>query len=208
MNDMQNWIGRSTGGLALALCLAVPLAQAAEPTFGGWRNLGSRDGAEPALRDVPFALLPRAVARDARFSIYDRESKRLVCCLQVASAELDDTALRKVYQLPEPWVADLRNDRSAARPWPTRVYEMRRTDELVDYGFSDAPEAYSDLGGLLLPASARLLPDGSVQAGATYRLQFRSTPLGDDSSALDRFTLQPEQDAGKPVVVEVSYGTY
>ncbi|MDR2961518.1 MAG: decarboxylase [Stenotrophomonas sp.] len=205
---MQNWIGRSAGGLALALCLAAPLAQAGEPVFGGWRNLDSRDGAEPALRDIPFAVLPAAVASDARFSIYDRESKRLVCCLQVASAELDDTALRKVYQLPEQWVTDLRNGRSAARPWPTRVYEMRRIGELVDYGFSDAPEAYSDLGGLLLPADARLLPDGSVKMGATYRLQFRSTPLGDDSSALDRFTLQPAQGAGKPVVVEVSYGTY
>ncbi|HEL2977779.1 TPA: decarboxylase [Stenotrophomonas maltophilia] len=205
---MQNWIGRAAPGLVVALCLAAPLAHAAEPTFGGWRNLDSRDGAEPALRDVPFAVLPTTVARDARFSIYDRESKRLVCCLQVASAELDDTALRKTYQLPEPWVSDLRNGRSTARPWPTRVYQMRRTDELVGYGFSDAPEAYSDLGGLLLPADARLLPDGSVQAGATYRLQFRSTPLGDDSSALDRFTLQPLQGEGKPVVVEVSYGTY
>ena len=208
MNEMQNWIGRTTAGLAVALCLAAPLARAAEPTFGGWRNLGSRDGAEPALRDVPFALLPTPAARDARFSIYDRESKRLVCCLQVVSAELDDTALRKVYQLPEQWVTDLRNGRSAARPWQTRVYEMRRTDELIDYGFSDAPEAYSDLGGLLLPADARLLPDGSVQAGATYRLQFRSTSLGDDSSALDRFILQPVQGEGKPAVVEVSYGTY
>ena len=47
-----------------------------------------------------------------------------------------------------------------------------------------------------------------MKTGATYRLQFRSTPLGDDSSALDRFTLQPAQGAGKPVVVEVSYGTY
>ncbi|ALA84617.1 decarboxylase [Stenotrophomonas maltophilia] len=205
---MHNWIAPAAGALMVALCLAVPVAQAAEPTFGGWRNLGSRDGAEPALRDVPFALLPAPASRDARFAIYDRESKRLVCCLQVASAELDDTALRKVYQLPEQWVTDLRNGRSTARPWPTRVYEMRRTDELVDYGFSDAPEAYSDLGGLLVPANARLLPDGSVQAGSTYRLQFRSTPLGDDSSALDRFTLQPAQDAGKPVVVEVSYGTY
>ncbi|HIE5356367.1 TPA: decarboxylase [Stenotrophomonas maltophilia] len=206
---MQNWIGRVTGGLAVALCLVAPPALAAEPVFGGWRNLDSRDGAEPALRDVPFALLPVAVARDARFTIYDRESKRLVCCLQVASAELDDAALRKVYQLPEQWVADLRNSHSSQRPWPTRVYEMRRTDELVDYGFNEAPEAYSDLGGLLLPADARLMPDGSVQAGASsYRLQFRSTQLGDDSSALDRFTLQPTQDAGKPMVVEVSYGTY
>lgn len=207
---MNGQTGRRAFGLALLLCIAAPSVQGAvPPPFGGWRSLDSRDGAEPALRDVPFALLPADAPRGTRYAVLDREGKRVVCCLRVASSALDDTALRKVYQLPDEWVMDLRNQRSDRRPWEPHVFEMRREGELASYVFDDAVEAYSEMGGLLLPPDAKLQADGTLTAaGQSWQMQFRSTPLGDDSSALDRFTLQPAGADGSPLVVEVSYGTY
>ncbi len=94
---------------------------------------------------------------------------------------------------------------------PIALFDVKSQQALIRPELDRRIAAVLDSGRFIngpAPASARLLPDGSVQAGATYRLQFRSTPLGDDSSALDRFILQPVQDGGKPVAVEVSYGTY
>lgn len=187
----------------------APLAQAAVPSFGAWRNLDSRNGAERALDNVPFALLPADAAPGSRYAIFDRESQQLVCCLQVVSAALDDEALKGRYQLPDESIDDLRNARSTHRPWETHVFEMRREDALASHAFSDAARAYSDMGGLMVPEGTRLLPGDVLDAaGERWQLQFSSRPLGDDSSTLDRYTLRPLAGEGAPAVIEVSFGTY
>ena len=69
------------------------------PVFGGWRNLHSASGAEPVLRNQPFAILPGEVAKGERFAILDRENKQAVCCLVVDSDRLDAIALETRYRL-------------------------------------------------------------------------------------------------------------
>ncbi|WP_049469741.1 hypothetical protein [Stenotrophomonas indicatrix] len=208
--------GRQSAVKAMAvlslLCMAVA-AMAAEstpaPVFGGWRNLQTEAGYQPAQRNLAFAMLPQAATRGDRFAILDREGKRTVCCLQVASESLGVAALREQYHLPQAGVTDLSNGRSPARPYLPHVYAMQRVDELADYVFADVAGAYSDLGGLLLPDAAALAADGTeVRVGeGQYRLQFHRQPLADDDGALDRYTLQV-LPAGAPIVVEVPFGTY
>ena len=124
----------------------VPAAAAETPVFGAWRNLQTEAGYAPAQRNLAFAMLPQAAPRGDRFAVLDREGKRAVCCLQVASPSLGVAALREQYHLPQAWVTDLSNGRSPARPYLPHVYAMQRVDELADYGFADVPGAYSDLG--------------------------------------------------------------
>ncbi|MEG0182995.1 MAG: decarboxylase [Stenotrophomonas sp.] len=193
------------------LATAEPAATAAAevPVFGAWRNLQTEAGYTPAQRNLAFALLPQAATRGDRFAVFDREGKRAVCCLQVASESLGVAALREQYHLPQTGVTDLSNGRSPARPYLPHVYAMQRVDELADYVFADVAGAYSDLGGLLLPDAAALTGEGTgVRLGdAVYQLQFHRQPLADDDGALDRYTLQPVP-AGSPLVVEVPFGTY
>jgi len=201
----------SAWGLTFAASAAqpAPAAAAETPVFGAWRNLQTEAGHVPAQRDLAFAMLPQAATRGDRFAIVDREGKRTVCCLQVASPSLGVAALREEYHLPQAWVTDLSNGRSPARPYLPHVYAMQRVDELADYGFADVPGAYSDLGGLLIPESAALEPDGSaIRLGDTrYLLHFQRQPHADDDGALDRYTLQAGEGAA-PIVVEVPFGTY
>ncbi|WP_246864012.1 MULTISPECIES: decarboxylase [Stenotrophomonas] len=201
--------------LLLALGLVAGLDAAAQATtdakvFGGWRNLHSENGAEPALEDIPFAMLPAEAAKGTRFAVLDREGKRTVCCMVVTSDRLDAAALEQRYRLPGVWISDVLNEGTTeSRPYEPRVYEMKRDGALQTYAFFDAAEAYSDLGGLLLPPSATLDAAGNVKVGADrYTLQFQSTAFADDDGALDRFTLRPVGKPGKPVIVEVPYGTY
>ncbi|MBW8777088.1 MAG: decarboxylase, partial [Stenotrophomonas sp.] len=151
-------------GVAFAASAAEPMpaATAESPVFGAWRNLQTEAGYAPAQRNLAFAMLPQAATRGDRFAIVDREGKRAVCCLQVASPSLGVAALREQYHLPQAWVTDLSNGRSPARPYLPHVYAMQRVDELADYGFADVPGAYSDLGGLLIPEGAALEADGSA----------------------------------------------
>jgi hypothetical protein len=209
---MMMFEGMFAGRLALLLAAALvgtSAASAAEPLVGGWRNLHSASGAEPMLRDVPFAVLPRAATEGDRFAILDRESKRVVCCLVVDSPRLDAIALETRYRLPGVWIADLTGDEAYnRRRGEPHVYAMKRVDDLVDYAYSDAPEAYSDLGGLLLPADAGMDASGTLTLGADrYRLQFTSLPFADENGALDRYTLQPAGSA-PALVVEVPFSTY
>lgn len=201
----------SAWGLTFAASAAqpAPAAAAETPVFGAWRNLQTEAGHVPAQRDLAFAMLPQAATRGDRFAIVDREGKRTVCCLQVASPSLGVSALREEYHLPQAWVTDLSNGRSPARPYLPHVYAMQRVDELADYGFADVPGAYSDLGGLLIPEGAALEPDGSaIRLGDTrYLLHFQRQPHADDDGALDRYTLQAGEGAA-PIVVEVPFGTY
>lgn len=199
-------LGTST---AIAAAEPAPDAAAEAPLFGAWRNLQTEVGYTPAQRNLAFALLPQAATRGDRFAILDREGKRTVCCLQVASESLAVAALREQYHLPQAGVTDLSNARSPARPYLPHVYAMQRVDELADYGFTDVAGAYSDLGGLMVPEGAALEADGaSLRLGeAHYRLQFQRQPLADDDGALDRYILQPTP-AGPAVVVEVPFGTY
>ncbi len=201
----------SAWGLTFAASAAqpAPAAAAETPVFGAWRNLQTEAGHVPAQRDLAFAMLPQAATRGDRFAIVDREGKRTVCCLQVASPSLGVAALREEYHLPQAWVTDLSNGRSPARPYLPHVYAMQRVDELADYGFADVPGAYSDLGGLLIPEGAALEPDGSaIRLGDTrYLLHFQRQPHADDDGALDRYTLQAGEGAA-PIVVEVPFGTY
>ncbi|MDA3307980.1 MULTISPECIES: decarboxylase [Stenotrophomonas] len=201
----------SAWGLTFAASAAqpAPAAAAETPVFGAWRNLQTEAGHVPAQRDLAFAMLPQAATRGDRFAIVDREGKRTVCCLQVASPSLGVAALREEYHLPQAWVTDLSNGRSPARPYLPHVYAMQRVDELADYGFADVAGAYSDLGGLLIPEGAALEPDGSViRLGDTrYLLHFQRQPHADDDGALDRYTLQAGEGAA-PIVVEVPFGTY
>lgn len=200
----------------LSLCTAA-LAQAQmDPApatdgipFGAWRNLQTEAGYEPAQRNLAFAMLPQAATRGDRFAILDREGRRTVCCLQVASPSLGVNALREQYHLPAVWVADLSNLHSAARPYVPHVYAMQRVDELIDYRFADVPGAYSDLGGLLLPEGAAVDAAGTnVRWGqAQYQLKFQRLPQADEEGALDRYTLQL-LPAGTPLQVEVPFGTY
>ena len=204
--------GKFAGRLALMLAmglLAASTAAAEEPLAGGWRNLHSANGAEPMLRNVPFAVLPRAAAKGDRFATLDRESKRVVCCLVVDSERLDAIGLETQYRLPGVWIADLTGseDYNRRRGEP-HIYAMKRDGDLLGHTYSDAPEAYSDMGGLLLPADATLDAAGALKLGATsYRLQFTSLPFADEAGALDRYTLQPAGNA-PPVVVEVPFSTY
>jgi hypothetical protein len=187
----------------------MPAATAESPVFGAWRNLQTEAGYAPAQRNLAFAMLPQAATRGDRFAIVDREGKRAVCCLQVASPSLGVAALREQYHLPQAWVTDLSNGRSPARPYLPHVYAMQRVDELADYGFADVPGAYSDLGGLLIPEGAALEADGSaVRLGDDrYPLHFQRQPHADDDGALDRYTLQVGEGVA-PIVVEVPFGTY
>lgn len=197
-------------GVAFAASAAEPESTVSEPpVFGAWRNLQTEAGYTPAQRNLAFAMLPQAATRGDRFAVLDREGKRPVCCLQVASPSLGVAALRDQYHLPQVWVNDLSNGRSAARPYVPHVYAMQRVDELADYGFADVPGAYSDLGGLLMPEGTALEADGNaVRLGDTrYPLQFQRQPHADDDGALDRYTLQPGGGAA-PIVVEVPFGTY
>jgi hypothetical protein len=192
-------------GVAFAASAADPEPAPVEtPVFGAWRNLQTESGYVPAQRNLAFAMLPQAATRGDRFAILDREGKRTVCCLQVASPSLGVAALRGQYHLPQAWVTDLSNGRSPARP-----YAMQRVDELTDYSFADVPGAYSDLGGLLIPEGAALEADGSaVRLGETrYPLHFQRQPPADDDGALDRYSLQTGEGAA-PIVVEVPFGTY
>lgn len=201
----------SAWGLTFAASAAqpAPAAAAETPVFGAWRNLQTEAGHVPAQRDLAFAMLPQAATRGDRFAIVDREGKRTVCCLQVASPSLGVAALREEYHLPQAWVTDLSNGRSPERPYLPHVYAMQRVDELADYGFADVPGAYSDLGGLLIPEGAALEPDGNaIRLGDTrYLLHFQRQPHADDDGALDRYTLQAGEGAA-PIVVEVPFGTY
>ncbi|HAI46717.1 MAG TPA: decarboxylase [Stenotrophomonas sp.] len=204
--------GRFAGRWAMLLAaglLVASTASAAEPLLGGWRNLHSASGAEPMLRDVPFAVLPRAAAKGDRFAILDRESRRVVCCLVVDSERLDAIALETRYRLPGVWIADLSGEEAYnQRRGEPHIYQMKRDGDLVDYAYSDAPEAYSDLGGLLLPADAGMDATGLLRLGGeNYRLQFKSLPFADENGALDRYTLQPPGSA-PALVVEVPFSTY
>ncbi len=197
-------------GVASAASAADPEPAAVEtPVFGAWRNLQTEAGYEPAQRNLAFAMLPQAATRGDRFAILDREGKRTVCCLQVASPSLGVAALREQYHLPQAWVTDLSNGRSPVRPYVPHVYAMQRVDELADYSFADVPGAYSDLGGLLIPEGAALEADGSaVRLGdIRYPLHFQRQPHADDDGALDRYSLQAGE-GGAPIVVEVPFGTY
>lgn len=185
-------------------------AQASDAAvFGGWRNLQTETGYEPAQRNLAFGMLPQEATRGDRFVILDREGRRAVCCLQVASPSLGVAALREQYHLAQAGVDDLSNGRSPARPYVPHVYAMQRVDELVDYAFADVAGAYSDLGGLLLPEAAALAPEADrVRVGEVqYRLQFQRLPFADDDGALDRYTLRPSGH-GPAKVVEVPFGTY
>ena len=204
-----------TQALLLALGLAVGLdaaaqAAAATPVFGGWRNLHSASGVEPVQQDLAFAMLPTTAAKGTRFSILDREAKRVVCCMVVSSDRLEAAALENQYKLPGVWVSDLLNEGTdATPPYEPRVYEMKREDALASYVFHDDLGAYSDLGGLLLPPDASIDATGTIKTGAAqYRLQFQSTSFTDDDGALDRFTLRPVGTPGAPVIIEVPYATY
>ncbi|HDS1075145.1 MULTISPECIES: decarboxylase [Stenotrophomonas] len=198
-------------GVAFAASATEPAPDAAAeaPVFGAWRNLQTEAGYAPAQRNLAFAMLPQAATRGDRFAIVDREGKRAVCCLQVASPSLGVAALREQYHLPQAWVTDLSNGRSPARPYLPHVYAMQRVDELADYGFTDVPGAYSDLGGLLIPEGAALEADGSaVRLGDDrYSLHFQRQPHAEDDGALDRYTLQAGEGVA-PIVVEVPFGTY
>lgn len=198
-------------GVAFAASATEPAPDAAAeaPVFGAWRNLQTEAGYAPAQRNLAFAMLPQAATRGDRFAIVDREGKRAVCCLQVASPSLGVAALREQYHLPQAWVTDLSNGRSPARPYLPHVYAMQRVDELADYRFTDVPGAYSDLGGLLIPEGAALEADGSaVRLGDDrYSLHFQRQPHAEDDGALDRYTLQAGEGVA-PIVVEVPFGTY
>lgn len=205
--------GMFRGRLAMLLgtCLLAASAAAAEPAgpvVGGGRNLHSAHGADPALRDVPFAVLPEAVAKGTRFAILDREAGRTVCCLVVESDRLDAIALETRYRLPGVWIADLTGDEEYnRRRGEPHIYEMKRDGDLVGHVYSDDPAAYSDMGGLLLPADASM-DGGMLTLGADrYRLQFKSLPFADENGALDRYTLQPAAPA-PALVVEVPFSTY
>jgi len=199
----------SLGMAAFAQAQTEPTAVADGALFGAWRNLQTETGHVPAQRNLAFAMLPLAATRGDRFAVLDREGRRTVCCLQVASPSLGVNALREQYHLPAVWVADLGNVHSAARPYLPHVYAMQRVDELVDYTFADVPGAYSDLGGLLLPEGAAVDSTGTrVRWGeAQYLLTFQRLPQSDEEGALDRYTLQPVP-AGPPLRVEVPFGTY
>nr|WP_164072610.1 decarboxylase [Stenotrophomonas maltophilia] len=213
--------GRPTAMAMLPLLLAAMTAHAAavDPSaaapandaavFGGWRNLQTEAGHEPAQRNLAFGMLPQEATRGDRFVILDREGRRAVCCLQVDSPSLGVAALRDQYHLAQAGVDDLGNVRSPSRPYVPHVYAMQRVDELADYIFADVAGAYSDLGGLLLPEAAAVDPEATtVRLGEVqYRLQFQRQPFADDDGALDRYTLQaPGHGAAK--VVEVPFGTY
>lgn len=206
--------GKFAGRRALLLAMGLlaastAVAAGAEPLAGGWRNLHSASGAEPTLRNLPFAVLPQAAAKGDRFAIFDRESRRVVCCLVVDSERLDAIALETRYRLPGVWIADLTGseDYNRRRGEP-HIYAMKRDGDLPGYTYSDAPEAYSDMGGLLLPADAGMDASGALMLGASrYRLQFTSLPFADEAGALDRYTLQPAGNA-PPVVVDVPFSTY
>jgi hypothetical protein len=214
---MTMYDGMFKGRLAMLLgtCLLAASAVAAEPAepagpvVGGWRNLHSANGADRSLRDVPFAVLPQAAAKGARFSILDREAGRTVCCLVVESDRLDAIALETRYRLPGVWIADLTGgEEYNRRRGEPHIYEMKREGDLVGHVYSDDPSAYSDMGGLLLPADARMDGPSVLKLGAdSYRLQFKSLPFTDENGALDRYTLQPAATA-PALVVEVPFSTY
>ncbi len=204
-----------TQALLLALGLSVALDAAAQgattaPVFGGWRNLHSANGVEPAQDDLAFAMLPTTAAKGTRLAILDREAKRVVCCMVVSSDRLDAGVLETQYRLPGVWVSDLLNEgNDTPPPYEPRVYEMKRDGALATYVFHDAIEAYSDLGGLLLPPGASIDAAGTVKTGTrSYTLQFQTTTFTDEDGTLDRFTLRPVGSPGASVVVEVPYATY
>lgn len=197
-------------GVAFAASAADPEPAPVEtPVFGAWRNLQTESGYAPAQRNLAFAMLPQAATRGDRFAILDREGKRTVCCLQVASPSLGVAALREQYHLAQAGVDDLGNVRSPSRPYVPHVYAMQRVDELADYTFADVAGTYSDLGGLLLPEAAALDAEATtVRLGEVpYRLQFQRQPFADDDGALDRYILQAPGH-GPAKVVEVPFGTY
>lgn len=211
---LLSWLGVATASAATVTPVTAD-GPAATPVpgedavFGAWRNLQTEAGYVPAQRNLAFGLLPQAATRGDRFAVLDREGRRTVCCLQVASPSLGVAALREQYHLSQAGVDDLSNGRSPARPYVPHVYAMQRVDELADYGFTDVAGAYSDLGGLLLPEGAALEAEGAgLRLGDThYRLQFQRLPHADDDGALDRYTLQAPSHAA-PKVVEVPFGTY
>ena len=196
-------------GVAFAASAIEPTPDAAAeaPVFGAWRNLQTEAGYAPAQRNLAFAMLPQAATRGDRFAIVDREGKRAVCCLQVASPSLGVAALREQYHLPQAWVTDLSNGRSPARPYLPHVYAMQRVDELADYGFTDVPGPTATWG-LLIPESAALEADGSaVRLGDDRYPCISSASHAEDDGALDRYTLQAGEGVA-PIVVEVPFGTY
>jgi hypothetical protein len=76
--------------LAVARAATAPSQCRPQPRKRGvWRVAQpDRGRLRAAQRNLAFAMLPQAATRGDRFAVLDREGKRAVCCLQVASPSL------------------------------------------------------------------------------------------------------------------------
>lgn len=194
-------IGLATAGLAA-------MADPAPVLFGGWRNLATAADAGYVEENMAFAMLPAVVARGTRMAVLDEQRKQTVCCLEVVSVPLEDSLLRHRFDLPGVWVSDLRNDWNIDhRPYLPEVFALQRRDALVDYHFDE--NGYGHLGGLLVPADARITPQGTLHTGSqTFTVDIDTQPMANDNGSMSRYTLTDTRNPQHRYTVEVPVATY
>lgn len=194
------------GACLAATCIGANAAP--QPLFGGWRNLATAADAGYHEENMAFAMLPVEVARDTRLALLDPARKRTVCCFEVVSVALEDPILRHRFDLPEVWITDLRNAWNLdGRPYAPFVFALQRRDALIGYGFAE--DRYDHLGGLLVPANARVTPRGTLEVdGREFTLQVDEQAMANDNGSLARYTLTDTQAPRRSYTVEVPFATY
>ncbi|KGD89315.1 hypothetical protein JL37_23835 [Achromobacter sp. RTa] len=177
-------------------------ASAQPPIVGAWRKVSDAQ----FNQQYRFSMLPEAAAAGSKWAAYDLGAGKTVCCLVVVGPEIGEAELDGTYGIPGPWITDLVNGWNLdAAPYRPRVQLLRAEEALLDYEFPDMADG---LGGLLLPAQARAVAPRTLELdGQRYTVERRDAPLASDDGMVHAYALRPAQ-GGKPLAVEVPYGTY
>ncbi|MGE8691274.1 MAG: hypothetical protein ACN6PJ_29295 [Achromobacter sp.] len=172
------------------------------PIVGAWREVSDAQ----FHQQYRFSMLPEVAAAGSKWAVYDRGAGKTVCCLVVVGPEIGEAELDGTYGIPGPWITDLVNGWNLdAAPYRPRVQRLRADEDLLDYEF---PDMADELGGLLLPAQARAVAPRTLEFdGQRYTVERQDEPLASDDGVVHIYALRPAQ-GGKPLAVEVPYGTY
>jgi len=190
-----------------ALLAGIGSAHAAGPEVGGWRNLPIGPAYSVSERKTPFVMLPTDVARGTRFKVMDLTRWQAVCCLEVTSPRLQYDTLVHSYQVPGVWASDLDSGPGSVSGAGSHVFAARAVDRLAGYAFDGHFSTSGEMGGLLLPADARVAgKDRLVIGGTTYGVVQETESLADDDGASETYQLTPE-GGGAALTVDVRYGT-
>jgi hypothetical protein len=180
---------------------AFPI-RAAEPVIGGWRAVKDQSW----NNEYRFAMLPRQVPEGTKFVAIDWLARKQVCCLVVHGEEVSEDTLRNKFKIPEVWITDLVNGWSMDdAPYRPRLFVLTPNATFRAHNFAGTPAFMH--GGLLLTTDSNMDSQGHIMIGQErYRGKFIRRLLADDDGAVHVYTLTP-LSGGKPVIVEVPFGT-